>query len=1110
MNKPTPIAGFIIVLICISTLMKAQKQIPYVNSADSIRFGIMITDTGGYAAASKLYETISDNDTNYALALIEDAIAKEALELDSDAISICRKGLLLESDYTPDFYNTLANVYLDEGEYSTAVKLLKDTVLPNYSNVHKLYYTLGLAQYKMHKYAEAINSFEKAIDLDMFDASSHYYLGRCCLEQGRLIPALLSLQFYLILEPDKNRSYTAIGLIEQMVENKYQYNKSNMVNPSVYYDSAFNELDVLIRSKIAMNKQYKASTEISYNFVKPIQLFFEELSYAPNTGNYWMEKYVPFFTGLQQHKFLQPYVYYILLSVQDEVLQKNILKNKKKIKEFVTWKDAFLIKERGKREIELDGKKTTVVCDYWDNDMLASMGADTEGTKKNPSKHIGYWEYYYRHNGLVSSKGKYNDNGEKEGKWQWFYSSGAKKEITGFSDGKREGAAELWYENGAPKAKYTFHNDLLDGDCWDYNISGILTARTIYSEGKLAGAATYFYDDGKQHYLANFVNGKLDGPLKEYYVTGSIRSIKTMQNDMKNGVYTLYWGNGKLQDSGIYQDDKQAGEWRIYYKDGSLQKVGSFNPKGDPEGKWVFYFRNGKKDESQYYNKNGNIDGFDSLFDKDGILYELHIYKDGQLQGYEFYDKGGNIVSSGKLNGKNMQFKGCNPEGQMTSEGLFVDGKRDGVWQYYNFYGGLETVESYNKDALDGLTVHYYFDGKIKDSVTYSDDSKTGYYASYYHHGGMEVQGWYVDGYKQGDWDYYDSKGRLIKRDFFVNGALHGHSDFFEVNGKLSEQHFYRYGYLDKMYDFDTNGKIDYKYISDKGTGKYLLKYNNGNTLHELNYVNGLLEGTEKKYYADGKLSKAGEYLFDSREGMVKNFFENGKLQSIYNYDLGNCDGAGSSYYKNGNLEEASNYKDDDMEGTYKYYLENGKLYASGNYEEGQREGEYRYFYGDSAVAGIFWYHEGNILAYSPADKAGNPVQRTSLDKGTGEVLCYYPNGKKSIQCKYINGFFDGKRINYTPDGKIRAEENYELGYRHGLQKYYFEQDTTLKEGDNYYYGSLDGPCSYYYKNGKLEHTEQYTLGTKQGPCKYYDKEGNLVKTVFYSDGNEIAENKAK
>ncbi len=1110
MKKLFPVTGFIIMLLCVGTVLKAQKQIPYVNSADSIRMGIMNTDTGGFAAAGKLYETISDNDTNYSLALIEDAIAKEALEQDSEAIAICRKGLLLGSDYDPDFYNTLANVYLDEGEYAAAVTMLKDTVLLKYSNVHKLYYTLGLAQYKMRKYADAVSSFERAIDLDLYDASSHYYLGRCCLEQGRLIPALLSLQFYLILEPDKNRSYTVIGLIEQMTQNKYQYNKANRADPAIYHDSAFNELDALIRSKIAMNKQYKPTTEISYNFVKQIQLFLEELKYAPNTGNYWMDKYVPLFTALQQKKYLQPYVYYMLLSVQDETLQKNILKNKKKILGFQNWKNAFLADANKKREVDVNGKKITVALDYWENEMLASMGPETEGTKKNPSKPTGNWEYYYRHNGIISSKGKYNDNGEKEGKWQWFYTNGAKKEITNFTNGKREGAAELWYENGAPKAKYNFHNDLLDGDCWDYNISGILTARTNYSEGKLTGTAIYFYDDGKQHYTANFTDGKLDGLLKEYYTTGAIRSVKTLQNDLKNGAFALYWSNGKLQDTGAYKDDKQAGEWKIYYKDGSLQKAGSFNEKGDPAGRWIFYFRNGKKDEVQNYGKDGTLDGIDSVFDEDGIVFELHTYKDGILQSYTFLDKGGNIVSSGKLDGKIISMKGCNPQGQVTSEGIYVNGKRDGVWKFYNYYGGLETMENYNKDELDGMSVHYYFDGKVKDSVNYSEDSKSGYFVSYYHTGAMDTQGWYVDGNKQGEWDYYDAKGRLIKRDFFVNGALHGHSDFLEFNGKLSEQHFYKYGYLDKIYDFDTNGKIDYRYISDKGTGKYLLKYANGNTLHELNYVNGFLEGSEKKYFANGKLSRQGEYLLDSREGTVKDFFQNGKLASVYTYDMGSCEGPGNSYYKTGNLEEADNYYNDDLEGTYKYYLESGKLYATGNYEEGQREGEYRYYYGDSTVAGIFWYHDGNVLAYASADKAGKPVQRVNLDKGTGDVLCYYPNGNKSIQCKYISGFFDGKRINYTPDGKVRADENYESGYRNGIQKYYFEGDTTLKETDNYYYGELDGTCSYYYKTGKLEHTELYTLGTKQGPSNYYDKDGNIVKTVFYYDGNEIAENKSK
>ena len=364
MNTIRGLSFFIVpvFLTLFCTRTNGQKQVPYCNSYDSISLGIAYADTGAYSQACSLYEKVSENDTNYTLALIEDAIAKESSEQDSAAAALCIKGIAQESEYTPDFYNTLANVYIDEGNYRDAVNLLNDTVLPKYSNIHNLYFALGLAQYKMHNYPDAINSFEKAIDLDLYDAVSHYYLGRCCLEQGRLIPALLSLQFYLMLQPDKNRSYTVVGLIEQMVGNKYQYNKSYAADPSEYHDSAFMELDLLIRSKIAINPQYKAVTTFNYAFAKQIQLLMEQLTYVPNSHNYWMEKYVPFFTALQQKKYLEPYLYFITASVagNDENLQKGIVKNKKEIGKFAKWADGLLVAERSKKEIEVDGKKITV------------------------------------------------------------------------------------------------------------------------------------------------------------------------------------------------------------------------------------------------------------------------------------------------------------------------------------------------------------------------------------------------------------------------------------------------------------------------------------------------------------------------------------------------------------------------------------------------------------------------------------------------------------------------------------------------------------------------------------------------------------------------------
>jgi len=339
---------FAFIFILLNCQVYGQQKIPTVNYADSINLGIAYSDKGAYDKASALYEAVPPGDTNYARALLEDAVTKELAEKDSVAITICYKGLKQGSEYASAFYNTIASCYISESNYAVAIKLLKDTALPKYSNAPTLYFTLGLAQYKMHAYSDAINSFEKSIDLDIYDPLSHYFLGRCCLEQGRLIPALLSLQFYLVLQPQTSRSYTTIGLIEQLVKNRYQYDTAYTANPWTYHDNSFTELDLIIRSKIAMNSQYVSNTKINYNFVKQIQLFLEQLKYVPSTGNYWMEKYVPFFTDLQQKKYLEPYLYFIMSSINDPNIEKGITKNSKGIRTFARWAYEDIAKHTGK------------------------------------------------------------------------------------------------------------------------------------------------------------------------------------------------------------------------------------------------------------------------------------------------------------------------------------------------------------------------------------------------------------------------------------------------------------------------------------------------------------------------------------------------------------------------------------------------------------------------------------------------------------------------------------------------------------------------------------------------------------------------------------------
>src|ERR1700761_6453359 len=98
------IVSFLIVLVMLSFFcsknVSAQKNIPLIDSYDLLQKGIALADSGQYDKASALYEQISRNDTNYSLALYEEAISRISGGEDSIAIGLCRRGIELNTEYT--------------------------------------------------------------------------------------------------------------------------------------------------------------------------------------------------------------------------------------------------------------------------------------------------------------------------------------------------------------------------------------------------------------------------------------------------------------------------------------------------------------------------------------------------------------------------------------------------------------------------------------------------------------------------------------------------------------------------------------------------------------------------------------------------------------------------------------------------------------------------------------------------------------------------------------------------------------------------------------------------------------------------------------------------
>jgi antitoxin component YwqK of YwqJK toxin-antitoxin module len=1091
--------GILLFLAGNHTNLSAQKNVPLISSLDQLKRGIELSDSGFYSKACTLFEQISRSDSNYLSALFEDAVSRESNGEDSMAIAICNKGLETSSEYIPDFYKLKAGALIDLKKYDEAINLMHKAIR-EYPNIYLLHFTLGLAHYEAKNYDSAVASFERSINLNAFHSSSHYYLGRCCVEQGRIVPAMLSLQFCLLLEPLTTRSFGVVQLMEKVAENKYDFNKATKVGPTKYGDEPFSDIELLVTSQIALNPEYKLQSKINYSIVKQCQLIYDKVNYDPKSNNFWMKTYVPFFNDMKKKEYFDSYSCYIMQSVNDDALQEIIKKEKKKIDEFVGWADNEITSMHHTRQITVDGKTKDVACYYYANHMIQAIGPENE-----KGKQVGEWIIYHENNGTIAAKGSFDDNDNRIGNWQWFYTNGALKERTAYIGGKKEGISETWYENGAPKSKYNYKNDLMEGESWEYNSSGMPATYGSYKQNKPIGKFTLYFADGRQHYVVNYGEQGLDGEQKEYYVTGQLKLSTLYKNGKKNGIMTDYWSNGKIKDQGNYQDDKAIGHFKFYFEDGPLQKEADYL-NGNLSGTMITYFRNGKKADETHFGDGGRMDGADIIYDEDGIKYGELDYQKDELQHYQYLDKNGKVITEAKLTDKKLHHENYYPNGIKHSEGESVNGLRQGVWKFYSITGALITSENYDEGRVDGMLINYYSNGQVKDKVEYKGDLSDGYYKEYYQNGTIKAEGWYVAGAEQGDWYYYNVRGGTESHYYYVDGVPRGYIDYYNPAGSLCEEDYYTLGYLDKIWVYDSTGKnAVYTYNSDKGNGHYASKYPGGQSKTERTYVAGYQDGHEKRYYYNGKLLAEGDYLLDKHEGAYKTYYDNGSLQSIYTYINGELNGPALTYFKSGKMKIADNYFEDEENGAYKEYYETGNVCRDGQDSEGALEGKCVCYSQDSLIYCVSWHHNGIITGYSYPDKNGNLVPTKPLINGTGSIKAYYANGNKSLENSYNAGSLDGKRTEYFSNGNIFEDENYVMGNFDGTQKYFYPNGKPQSQ-ESYYMGERDGKSTYFYENGKVEHEESWVLGNKQGSFNYYDNSGKLIRTAVYYNNDEIYE----
>ena len=219
------------------------------------------------------------------------------------------------------------------------------------------------------------------------------------------------------------------------------------------------------------------------------------------------------------------------------------------------------------------------------------------------------------------------------------------------------------------------------------------------------------------------------------------------------------------------------------------------------------------------------------------------------------------------------------------------------------------------------------------------------------------------------------------------------------------------------------------------------------------------------------------------KNGFWKEYHENGGVFSEGAYENNYKNGKWKYYYQNSKIKAEGNFQDDKKIGDWKYYYETGSVQEITNYEKS----------GTGLVERVMLYypngnllgtqsHNNKIVSYLEYfDESGKKI----LENGTGKLIQYGDNGKKSYEAYYINSIRDGKATWYHSNGQIDQE---------GIYKY----DPESKDSDKSLRWEI---ISSYDRNGKPR--EKGTLKEGNGTWISYNEDGSKSITT-YKNGKKI------
>ena len=208
----------------------------------------------------------------------------------------------------------------------------------------------------------------------------------------------------------------------------------------------------------------------------------------------------------------------------------------------------------------------------------------------------------------------------------------------------------------------------------------------------------------------------------------------------------------EAQTTKINQLDNQGmrqGQWRKTDTDGKLIYEGTFT-NNRPEGKFT------------YYDSTAKVKAI-SLFSEAGTKAQATTF-----------NRFGNKSSEGTYINEKREgtWKFYNNDEYLIAEEYYENGIPSGTWKNYYHKGELLEEIGYKNGKKEGPWKQYFEDGPLKLSATFENDKLEGLATFYHPNGRVKISGLYKNNFKEGVWMHMNDEGVAEKKEIWSDGIL--------------------------------------------------------------------------------------------------------------------------------------------------------------------------------------------------------------------------------------------------------------------------------------------------------------------------------------------------